>query len=239
MIDIIINTINRFPLGFVFTSSDFNIEVNKQKKANKLLNDLVFQGKIKRLSKGRFYKPKLTEFGELLPDEYQIVKDLIEKNGKAIGYITGYSIFNQFGLTTQVPASIRIATKKEKKPIKRGIYRISFTKQDNTITKDNIYLLQLLDCLRFFKEIPDSMPDQACKRVLYLLQKLDCDQIKTIKKLVLKYNPATIAFLGALLETINPEEELNSLYNKLNPMSSYSLYISQNILPTQKKWYIR
>ena len=239
MIDIIINTINRFPLGFVFTSSDFNVEVNKQKTVNKLLNDLVFQGKIKRLSKGRFYKPKLTEFGELLPDEYQIVKDLIEKNGKPIGYITGYSIFNQFGLTTQVPASIRIAIKKEKNAIKRGIYRINFTKQDNIITKDNIYLLQILDCLRFFKEIPDSMPDQACKRVLYLLQKLNCEQIKSIKKLVLKYNPATIAFLGALLETIHPEEDLNSLYNKLNPMSSYRLYISKNILPTKKKWYIR
>ena len=83
------------------------------------------------------------------------------------------------------------------------------------------------------------MPDQACKRVLYLLQKLNCEQIKSIKKLVLKYNPATIAFLGALLETIHPEEDLNSLYNKLNPMSSYRLYISKNILPTKKKWYIR
>ncbi|MBP1672327.1 MAG: hypothetical protein H6Q25_142 [Bacteroidetes bacterium] len=239
MIDIIINTINRFPLGFVFTSSDFNIEVNKKKMVNKLLNDLVVQGKIKRLSKGRFYKPKLTEFGELLPDEYQIVKDLIEKNGKPIGYITGFSIFNQFGLTTQVPATIRIAIKKEKNSIKRGMYRISFTKQENNITKDNICLLQLLDCLRFFKEIPDTFPDQACKRLLYLLKKLNIEQINTIKKLVLKYNPSTIALLGALLETINPDEDIQLLHNKLNPMSSFKLYISKDILPTQKKWYIK
>lgn len=239
MIDIIINKINRFPLGFVFTSSDFNIEVNKQKVVNKLLNDLVVQGKIKRLSKGRFYKPRLTDFGELIPDEYQIVKDLIEKNGKPIGYITGYTIFNQFGLTTQVPASIKIATKKEKNAIIRGMYRISFIKQENLITKNNIYLLQLLDCLRFFKEIPDTNPDQACKRLLYLINNLNIDQINTIKKLVLKYNPSTIAFLGALLETINPDEDLHLLHNKLNPMTSFKLYISKNILPTQKKWYIK
>ena len=123
MTDIIKDTIDRFPMGFVFTSSDFSIEVNRLKAVNKALNMLVAQEKIRRLSKGRFYKPQISKFGELQPDTYQIVKDLIDKNGKTIGYLTGYSVFNDLGLTTQVPASLRIATKKEKKAIKRGIYR--------------------------------------------------------------------------------------------------------------------
>lgn len=239
MIDIIKDTIDRFPIGFVFTSSDFPIEVNKLKAVNKAINALVAQGRIRRLSKGRFYKPQISKFGELQPDTYQIVKDLIEKNGKPIGYLTGYSVFNDLGLTTQVPSSLRIATRKEKKTITRGIYRISFIKQENTITKENIPLFQLLDCLRFFKEIPDTMPDDACKRLLILLKNLTLMQITTVKKLVLKYNPATIALLGAMLETINADEDTKPLFNALNPMTTYKMGISAKILPTQRKWYIR
>ena len=239
MIDIIKDTIDRLPIGFVFTSSDFTIEVNRLKAVNKAINTLVAQGKIRRLSKGRFYKPLISKFGELQPDTYQIVKDLIEKNGKPIGYLTGYSVFNDLGLTTQVPASLRIATRKEKKSITRGIYRISFVKQENTITKENIPLFQLLDCLRFFKEIPDTMPDNACKRLLILFKTLTPVQITTVKKLVLKYNPATIAFLGAILETINADENTTALLIALNSMSTYKMGISTEILPTQRKWYIR
>ena len=49
----------------------------------------------------------MTEFGELIPSSYQIVKDLLEENGKQIGYIIGYLIFNELGLTTQVSAIFR------------------------------------------------------------------------------------------------------------------------------------
>jgi hypothetical protein len=239
MFDIVKNTIDRFPIGFVFTSSDFQIEVNKQKAVNKAINKLVASGKIRRLSKGRFYKPQISRYGELQPDVYQIVKDLIEKNGKPIGYLTGYSVFNNLGLTTQVPASLRIACKREKKAIIRGIYRISFVKQENTITKENIQLLQLLDCLRFFKNIPDTTPDNACYRLLVLFKDLTPEQTATIKKLVLKYNPATIALLGAIIETINVNEDTTALFNVLNPMTSYKMRISAKILPTQYKWYIK
>lgn len=72
------------------------------------------------------------------PDTHQIVKDLVEKKGKPIGSLMGYSVFNDLGLSTQIPAFLRIATKRGKKAITRGIYRISFVKQDNAITKENI-----------------------------------------------------------------------------------------------------
>ena len=239
MIDKIEYTINRFPTGFVFTSSDLPVEPKNVKRANKAINALVTQGKVRRLSKGRFYKPQIGKFGELQPDTYQIVKDLIEKNGKTIGYLTGFSIFNDLGLTTQVPASLKIATQKEKKVVVRGIYRISFVKQSNTITKENIPLLQLLDCLRFFKEIPDTLPGNACKRLIVLFKALSPAQIGTVKKLAMKYNPATIAFIGAILETINVDEDTIALFNALNPMTTYKMGISADILPTQRKWYIR
>jgi len=239
MTNTIRTSINRFPFGFVFTPSDFPIDINKQASVNRILNNMVVAGEIRRLSKGRFYKPKMTEFGELPPDTYQIVKDLIEKNGKVIGYITGYSAFNDLGLTTQIPFALQIGVRNEKKAIKRDVYRISFIKQQNAITKENIPLFRLLDCLRFFKIIPDTMPDGACKRLLYLFSQLDEIQIAKTKRLSLKYNPSTIALLGAILETLNNNEDTKILLNKLNPQTSYKLGISEKVLPNQQKWYIK
>ena len=231
--------IENFTYGYVFTASDFPIDVTKQKSVNKVLENLTKAGKIRRLSKGRYYKTKITEFGELPPDSFQIVKDLLEENGKPIGYITGYQIFNELGLTTQVSAILQIGTIKDKKNTKRSYYRIKFVKQWNTITKENIPLLQLLDCLRFFKNIPDAMPAESCRRLLYLLSKLKENEKSKIKKLALKYTPQAVVLLGAMLEMLNPSEDVEMLRKSLNFQTFYNLSIPQEILPTQKKWNIR
>jgi hypothetical protein len=239
MTDTIRNTIATFEYGFVFTPADFPVDLRKQATVNRVLNNMVAAGQIRRASKGRFYKPKMTEFGELPLNICQLVKDLIEKNGKTVGYLTGYTAFNELGLTTQVPFALQIGVMNEKMAIKRNYYRISFIKQQNEITKENIYLLQLLDCLRFFKNIPDSMPNETCRRLFLLLKKLDKQQREEIKKLSLKYTPQATALLGAILETLNPKEDTNEMYNKLNPQTFYKLGISDNILSNQKKWNIR
>ncbi|MDR2556682.1 MAG: DUF6088 family protein, partial [Bacteroidales bacterium] len=198
MTNTIKNTISKFDYGFVFTAEDFPIPLDKQNTVTKVLNNMVTVGQIRRLCKGRFYKPQISKFGELPPDTYQTVKDLLEKKGKIIGYLTGYSIFNKFGLTTQVPVILQIGVSKEKKTVIRGNYRISFIIQQNTITKTNTFVLQLLDCLRFFKSIPDALPNDICRRLLVLFKQLMAEQINTAKRLAVKYPPATIALLGAI-----------------------------------------
>ena len=113
--EIVRNKIEKTDYGIVFSATNFPVEVTKQKSVNKVLENLTKAGEIRRLSKGRYYKTKMTEFGELMPSSYQIVKDLLEENGKLIGYITGYQIFNELGLTTQVSAILQIGTIKDKK----------------------------------------------------------------------------------------------------------------------------
>lgn len=233
------NIVDKFELGYVFTVSDFPMTAENPKSVSKILNHFVATGYLRKLSKGRFYKPQMSKFGELQPDTYQIVKDLIQKDGKLIGYITGYSAFNDFALTTQVSAILEIGIRKEKKSIVRGIYRIRFIRQENTISKENIPLLRLLDCLRFFKNIPDTTPDNACQRLIYLIGKLDEQEIVRIKKLALKYTPQTIALLGAILETNKSQENTVMLFKKLNPITVYKLGISDKILPMKKKWNIQ
>jgi hypothetical protein len=114
------------------------------------LNRLVSSEKIVRLSKGQFYKPEITDFGTLRPSEYQVVKDLLEDDQKIIGYLTGVSAFNKLGLTTQISNTIQIGTNFNSKTMKRGKYSIRFLRQKNTLSKNNIYLLQILDSISLF-----------------------------------------------------------------------------------------
>jgi hypothetical protein len=95
------------------------------------LNRLVISGKIVKLSKGKFYKPETTVFGILQPDQAQVVKDLLEKNGKITGYLTGYSIYNQLGLTTQVSNTIQIGKNEIRSSFKRGRYAIHLSSGSN------------------------------------------------------------------------------------------------------------
>ncbi|WKL44118.1 DUF6088 family protein [Flavobacterium sp. ZE23DGlu08] len=107
--DYIAVTIDRLPKGYVFTYDDFTSEVNKEQAVIKALNRMAASGKITKLAKGKFYKAESTPFGNLEPNQYQVVKDLLEDDGKIIGYLTGYSIYNQLGLTTQISNTIQIA----------------------------------------------------------------------------------------------------------------------------------
>ncbi len=100
--DIVLNKVGRLPVGYVFTYKDFNVPVSNKETVIKALNRLVSKGRINKISKGKFYKPEKSVFGELLPAQTQVVKDLLEENGKIGGYLTGLSVFNTFGLTTKV-----------------------------------------------------------------------------------------------------------------------------------------
>ena len=117
--DYIIFKIGRLPKGYVFTYEDFIDEVNKKEAIIKALNRMAASGKIAKLSKGKYYKPENTPFGKLQPSQAQIVKDLVEENGKILGYLTGYSIYNQLGLTTQVSNTIQIGKNEIRSAFKR------------------------------------------------------------------------------------------------------------------------
>lgn len=230
--------IDRFPKGYIFTYNNFPNMVNYKEAVIKSLNRLVDKGRIKKLSRGRFYKPESTTFGKLQPVQSQIVKDLLEKNGKIIGYLTGYSIYNQLGLTTQVSNIIQIGSAQIRPRFKRERYTISFIKQKNIITRYNIPLLQILDAIRYIKKIPDMSIESSCKRFLSILENLSNKEIETIVRLSLKYPPFTKALLGALLDRLKQEQLTKLIYKTLNPITKYNLPGVAKILSTTKKWNI-
>ncbi len=237
--DIIKNKIDRFAEGYVFTYNDFDIDVRNESALKIALYRLVKSGKIERLSKGRFYKSKPGIISNLKPNEYEIVKDLLIDGNKIIGYITGYSVFNSFQLTTQVPNVIQIAVNFDKKGIKRNIYTIKFVRQWNKITKVNIPLLQLLDCIRFIKTIPDTTIENSLNRITILLKELTEPEKKQLIDLAINYPPSTRALTGAIFEQLGYTEIADKLLKTLKSTTWYTFNIAQELLPNKLKWKIK
>lgn len=234
----IVKTINRLPKGYVFTHADFSSEVKSREAVIKALNRMAASGKIVKLAKGKYYKPENTPFGNLQPAQSQVVKDLLEENGKTVGYLTGYSIYNQLGLTTQVSSTIQIGKNQIRPNFKRERYTISFIKQKNTITKANIPLLQILDAIQYIKKIPDAGIESSCRRLLLILKELSEEDKGTIVRLALKYPPATKALLGAMLDTFQQSSLTESLNKSMNHITKYKLPGAVKVLPTAIKWNI-
>jgi len=233
------NIIDRLPKGYIFTCDDFIEKVKGKEALTKALNRLAASGKIVKLSKGKYYKPEPSPFGELPPDQYQVVKDLLEKGGKVQGYLTGLSIYNRLGLTTQVGSTIQIGRNETRGIFKRGKYTISFVKQKNSITKENIPLLQLLDGLRFIKKIPDSSIQKSCIILRNLIADLSEKERARLVRLAMKYQPSTRALLGTILSGCGQEELTTKLKKSLNPLTTYTLPGVSEVLPAAARWNIK
>ncbi len=54
----IVFTIGRLPKGYVFTYADFNVEVERKEAVIKALNRMATSGKLVKVAKGQYYKPK-------------------------------------------------------------------------------------------------------------------------------------------------------------------------------------
>ena len=236
----VISIIKRLPHNHIFSYEDLNLKSSNKEAVIKYLNRLTQSGKIKKISKGKFYKPNDSKFGCLKPPQEQIVKDLLEKKGKITGYLTGFSAYNELGLTTQISSVITIGKNDIRPKLKRGIYNIHFVKQKNKITRKNIYLLKILDSIRNIKKIPDSSINKSSQRFLWIIKSLDCNELESLIKLAFKYTPATRALLGALVETSGVKvRNLDDLRKSLNPISTYQLTVSKKILPKAKNWNIK
>jgi len=205
----------------------------------KALNRLATSGAIVKLAKGKFYKPEQSPFGELPPEQYQVVKDLLYRGGKVEGYLTGISVYNSLGLTTQVGSSIQIGKNEVRPAFKRGKYTISFVKQKNSISAENIPLLQILDALRFIKKIPDSSISNSCQTLRALVSNLVKKEQEATIRLAMKYQPATRALLGAILDDCGCGDRVEKLKKSLNPLTTYTIPGAADVLAPASRWNIK
>jgi len=231
--------INKIPEGKTFGYLDLGIARENYLTAAKALERFRKEGLIKRVSKGVFYKPKLSVFGELEPEYNELLQAYLFENGKRIAYITGTSLFNQLGLTTQMAFKIKIASRKKRIYINRGGLKAGAAKSYAEITDGNFQILGLLDAFKDIKKIPDCSIAQAVRRLQAIVRSLDEKQTDELNKYALMYPPRVRALVGAFLESLGIENQrLDKLKNSLNPLSTFELGIKEKELPTKSNWYI-
>jgi hypothetical protein len=87
-----------------------------------------------------------------------IVKILTLRRGKIEGYLTGNALYNQWGLTTQVPNKLTIARRSRLPEKEISGYKINFVVRPFPFKEPDIPMLQLLDALTDIRQIPDTPP---------------------------------------------------------------------------------
>ncbi len=233
------NKISKIKNGETFTYQNLRLKKEEYTAAAKTLERLIKKREIKRISTGIFYKPKQTAFGELKPNEEEIIKPYLFKNGKKIAYITGTLLYNKMGLTSQIPKEIKIASREKRITISKGNIKATGVKSYVDVTDNNYFLLELLDALKDFKKIPDLDKKSAIKIFRDKLEKLSQIEIKRLIKIGLLYPPRVRAFLGALLENLGKAEWIDKLKESLNPLTQYKIGINKTLLPTSENWNIK
>lgn len=233
------NQINKIKAGTTFKYQQLSIQSTEYSAAAKAIERLIAKGIIKRISSGIFYKPKQTVFGELKPNEQELLKPYLFQNDKRIAYVTGVALYNKMGLTTQVPSSMKIASRDKRITIKFDNIKGTPVKSYVDVTNANFYLLEILDALKDFKLIPDLNKDSAIKIISNRLKKLTQKELTQLIKCVMPYPPRVRSFLGALLEKIDVNLELQTIKKTLNPFSEYSFGINEKLLSTAPNWNIK
>lgn len=224
--------------GEVFDYSGFALEKRNELSLAKSLSRLAQSGEIVRLSKGKYYKPKISSFGKLKPEENQVVRLLTENRNRTVGYITGITAYNRLGLTNQVSNTLVIGRKNTQPVQEISGYRVKFVKRKMDFNQTDIKFLQLLDAMRDIKRIPDTSVDSSVKIITAHLKRLPASKVRQLMKLSFNYTAAVRALLGAIIEANFKKISTASLYSSLNPLSKYKLKVSTEVLPNKTKWRI-
>lgn len=225
--------------GTTFRYEDLDIEASEYGAAAKSIGRFVDKGTLQRASKGVFYKPRQTVFGLVKPSDYELLKPYLFKNNKRVAYITGIQLYNQMGLTTQMPFTIEISGKSRLKITKVGNIKVKSIKNFIEVTDENYQLLGILDTFKDFDTIPDIDRTTAIKLLINNLKKLTPQQTQEFMMYALKYPPRVRAFVGATLENIDKTLDLINLKKSINPLSKYKVGITSILLPNANNWNLK
>ena len=199
------------------------------------LSRLVKKGIIKKIAKGKFYKPKIRPFGEVEPGSDEKISSYLKDDDSF--YETGINAFRQLGLTTQVAKTRTIATKKRyTRKIEIDNTVLQFIPKRVDAPKEDADLLQILDALKDIKKIPATTPQKIFLSIKNIIKNLNIQKQKKLAKYALSYPPRVRALLGAILKEIRLWEEAFELKRSLNPFTKYKIGIDSDILPSKNYW---
>ena len=183
---------------------------------SKVFSRLADKGTIKRVAKGIYAKPKKGRFGNLLPNEKEIISYYIGKNKKE-GVLTGYRLFNKYGLTTQLAKSVEMYSNNafSKSKIVR---HVNVRRINMRLTETAIKMIELLEILQSYHEIEDLNYHKLYRYLEDTVQQYNDEEVNDIIT-SLSYKKSTIASLKKVLDLFKVSHSLN---RHLNSSSKYN-----------------
>jgi Family of unknown function (DUF6088) len=230
--------IKRIPNGTPFGYAQLGIAAKDFNTAAKAIERLQKKGFIKKVSKGQFYKPQVTVFGELGPDYDKVLQNYLYKGKKRVGYITGGELYNQLRFNTQISATTTVATNVNKKNINLGWLKTKTVKAYATINDNNYKYLGILDAIKDAKKIQDCSVNKATEIIIIQLNRLQPKEMEALLKYALQYPPRVRALLGAILQ-YKFKFDVSALLKSLNPSTVFKLNITCMDASILKNWNIK
>ena len=179
----------------------------------KTLERLYKKGELAKASKGVYYIPENTKYGQLPPSEKQIIDTFTQNN---TGTVIGYALYNSLHLTTQVPKTIHVLSAVVDSYSKK-IQNIEIKKVNLTYDKEVIETIHGLEVLQNFYNIED-LNIAAFLNYFQNFSKQYNEQTLEYVLSQITYKKSTLSFLK---EILNYYETPNNLDKYLSSLSTY------------------
>lgn len=190
----------------------------------KVLERMVKDNKLTRISKGIYCRPKESRFGILKSNEKEIIQYYTGENNQ-YGMVIGYSLYNKYGISTQISKRTELYSNLTSEN-KKVVQNVLINHANIEFSSSTIKAIEAFEILQNYDDIEDL--DNA-KLKIYL-EKYAHNYNDTAANQVLTnmhYMKRTIAFLEKILEYYSVE---NSLHHYLSKTSVYKM-------PTMEKIY--
>jgi hypothetical protein len=199
------------------------------------LSRLTREGKLQRLSKGVYYRPRRTTFGASRPNP-SAISQLAARTRPM--FPAGLSAANLLGFTTQSARKSELATSASNLPRKLvGADAVVHTRRPAAWAGLSDKEAALLDFLRRRGKSSELAPDETVRRLLALFRKEL--RFERILEVAATEPPRVRAMLGAIAEALGkPPRELETLRRSLNSLSRFDFGML-SVLPNADRWQAR
>jgi len=211
------------------------------------LSRLTRAGKLARVRRGVYYRPRTTMFGLSMPDPEALADAILLARGEMpVG--GGSDSFNRLGLTTQTSAVVT-------RPTRRRAGRTSLGNSELLTSTRPLQAQRgiraeertALDALRNISRIPDARPAQVLVRLKMMIESgaLRFDRLARYARAEPPRVQALLGALGDQLRQTTPTRrvstaDLEALHKRLNPLTTYAIPGAREIVPlAASRWRIR
>jgi hypothetical protein len=234
--DKIFKIINDLDHALPITLDSFSSKWSRNSVA-RVLSRLEKQGYLFRIRRGVYTKVKQTRFGPALPTALELLAHEVQNNeNKCFG---GNFLFNNLGLTTQVPTVIEVLNNKSSYNITIGKTRVRYVRIRPRISKASKDLIMMLEVLKNISTIPDSSMIESKNWLFQKMDKMAAKEVAKLGRIARDYSPKVRALLGCMFEVLEQNQVAKTLKKSLNQNSTFKVGLIAEHLTNAKEWRLK